>query len=51
MTSSIPDKAKVNAKRQVETLLPRLIEECKSLLPSSFISQQDGAPAHTVKLA
>jgi len=36
MTFSIPDKAKVNANRHVETLLPRL--KCKSLLlPSGFI--------------
>jgi len=27
-------------------LLPRLIEECKSLPPSVFISQQDDAPAN-----
>jgi hypothetical protein len=47
----IPDKAKVNAKLYVETLLPRLMEDCRSLLPSGFIFQQDGAPAHTAKLA
>jgi len=51
MTSSILDKAKVNAKRYVEIHLPRLIEKCKSLLPSGFIFQQDGAPAHTATLA
>ena len=45
MTLSIPGKAKVNAKRY------RLIEECKSLLPSGFISQQDSSPAHMAKLA
>ena len=39
MTSSIPDKAEVNAKSYAETLLPRLIEEYKSLLPSGFIFQ------------
>jgi len=50
MTLSIPYNAKVNAKRHVE-LLPRLIEECKSLLPSGFISQQDRVPAHTAQLA
>ena len=27
------------------TLKPRLIEDCKSVLPSGFIFQQDGAPA------
>ena len=47
----IPDKAKVNAKLYVETLLPRLIKDCESVLPSGFIFQQDGAPAHTAKLA
>jgi len=30
---------------------PRLIENCKSLLLWGFIFQQDGAPAHTAKLA
>jgi len=33
------------------TLLARVIEEYKSLLPSDFIFQQDGAPAHMAKLA
>jgi len=47
MKLSIPNKATCF----VDTLLPRFIEECKSLLPSGFICQQDGAPAHTVKLA
>jgi len=47
----IPDKAKVNGKLYCEILLPRLVEDCKSLLPSSFIFQQDGAPANTAKLA
>jgi len=47
----IPDKAKVNVKLYGEILLPRLVEDCKSLLPSGFIFQQDGAPAHTAKLA
>jgi len=50
MTSSIPDMAKVNIKRYAETRLPRLIEECKSLPPSSFIFQLGGAPAQTAKL-
>jgi len=49
-TLVIPDKAKVNAKLYVETLLPRLIEERKSLLQFGFIFQQDAAPAHTEKL-
>ena len=40
----IPDSAKVNAKLYMETLLPRLIEDCKSALPTVFTFQQDGAP-------
>jgi len=35
----------------LNSVTERLIEECKSLLPSGFISQQDGAPADTVQLA
>ena len=41
----IPDKAKVNAKLYVETLLPELVQDCRSVLPSGFICQ------HTAKLA
>jgi len=50
----IPDKVKVNAKLCVETLLPRqarLIEDCKFVLPSNFIFQQNGTNAYTAKLA
>ena len=47
----IPDKTKVNAKLYVETLLPEQIQECRSVLPSGFIFQQDGAPAHMTKLS
>jgi len=47
----IPDKTKVNAKLYVKTLLPELVQHCISVLPSGFIFQQDGAPAHTAKLA
>jgi len=47
----IPNKTKVNAKLYVETLLPELVQDCRSVLPSGFIFQQDGAPAHTAKLA
>ena len=41
----------MNAKLYVETLLPELVQDCRSVLPSGFIFQQDGAPAHTAKLA
>jgi len=47
----ISDKTKVNPKLYVETLLPELVQECRSVLPSDFILQQDSAPAHTAKLA
>jgi len=47
----IPDKAKVNSKLYRESLLPKLIEDCKSRLLSCLIFQQDRAPAHTAKLA
>jgi len=46
----IPDKTKLNAKLYVETLLPELVQECRSVLPSGFIFQQDGAPAYMAKL-
>jgi len=49
MTSSIADNAKINAKRYVETT--QTYKECKFLLPSGFIFQRDGAPAHGAKLA
>jgi len=38
----IPNKTKVNAKLYVETLLPELVQDCRSVLPSGFIFQQDG---------
>jgi len=50
MTSSVPDRAKVNVKPLLKLCLLRLIEECQSLPPSAFIFQQDDAPAHTAKL-
>jgi len=47
MTSRYPFQTRLKL-----AVLPRLIEECKSLLPSVFISQQDGTPDPcTVKLA
>jgi len=47
----IPDEAKLNSKHNVESLLPRIIKDCKSVLPSGFIFQQDDMPAHTANLA
>jgi len=34
-----------------ESLLPKLVEDCKYRLSCGFIFQQDRAPAHTAKLA
>jgi len=45
------NKTKVNAKLYVETLLLELVQDCRSVLPSGFIFQQDGALAHMAKLA
>jgi len=47
----IPGKIKVNAKLYVETLLPELVQDCRSVLSSGFIFQQHTLPAHTAKLA
>ena len=41
----IPNKTKVNAELYVKTLLPELVQDCRSVLSSGFIFQQDGAPA------
>ena len=46
-----PDKVKVNADFYVDNLLPKLVGDCASLLPNSFMLQQDGAPAHSSRLA
>jgi len=35
----IPDKTKVNAKLYVETLLPEVVQNCRSVLPSDFVFQ------------
>ncbi|HEY5234813.1 MAG TPA: hypothetical protein VIJ14_01440 [Rhabdochlamydiaceae bacterium] len=41
----------MNADFYVNDLLPKLTEDCESLLQSNFIFQQDGAPAHSSCLA
>jgi hypothetical protein len=47
----VPEKVKINAEFYVKDLLPKLIQDCNSLLPNGFIFQQDGAPAHFSRLA
>lgn len=45
----VDDKAKVNADYYLTNLIPKLIEDATALMPSGFIFQQDGAPAHTAR--
>ena len=40
----------LNFMLKLETLLPDLVQDCRSVLQSGFIFQQDGALAHTAKL-
>jgi len=48
----VAEKAKINAEYYINNLLPDLIGDCQKLSPNSnFIFQQDGAPAHTSRLA
>ena len=47
----VAEKAKINADYYTNNLLPQLIEDCNNLAQNNFIFQQDGAPAHTSRLA
>ena len=47
----VDDKAKINADYYVNSLLPKLVEDCETLMPNGFTFQQDGAPAHTSRRA
>src|ERR1700759_3159119 len=50
----VPEKVKVNADfyvNDLNDLLLKLIEDCESLLQNNFVFQQDGAPAHSSRLA
>ena len=48
----LKEKEKINAEYYVNNLLPGLIGDCQVLAPNNnFIFQQDGAPAHTSRLA
>src|ERR1044072_2829660 len=48
---AVPEKVKVNADFYVNDLLPKIIQDCESLLPNNFVFQQDDAPAHSSPLA
>jgi len=43
----VDDKAKINADYYINSLLPKLVEDCETLIPDGYTFQQDGAPAHT----
>jgi hypothetical protein len=43
----VADKAKINTDYYLNSLLPKLIEDCEHLMQGDFVFQQDGAPAHT----
>ena len=45
----VEEKAKVDCAYYVGYLLSNLVENCNCLLPTGFIFQQDGAPAHTAR--
>src|SRR5688572_17300592 len=47
----VPEKVKVNADFYVNDLIPKLIEDCEGLLPNNFKFHQDGAPAHSFRVA
>ena len=43
----VSEKVEVNADFYLNDLLPKLIEDCESLLSNNFAFQQDGAPTHS----
>ena len=45
----VEEKAKVDCAYYVGQLLPNLVDDCNHLLPTGFIFQQDGAPAHSTQ--
>ena len=45
----VDESAKVDFAYLVGRLLPGLVNDCTRLLPSGYIFQQDGAPAHTAQ--
>ena len=45
----VDESATVDSAYYVGRLLPSLVDDCTRLLPSGYIFQQDGAPAHTAR--
>jgi len=45
----VDESAKVDSVSYVGRLLPSLVDDCTRLLPSGYIFQQDGTPAHTAR--
>jgi transposase len=47
----VDERAKVNALYYTGQLLPKLTEDCRTLMGNDFTFQQDGAPAHSARQA
>jgi hypothetical protein len=47
----VDDNAKINSQYYVDSLLPKLVEDCETLMQDDYTFQQDGAPAHTSRHA
>ena len=47
----VEEKAEVDCAYYASHLFPNLVDNCILLLPTGFIFQQDGAPAHTARSA
>ena len=47
----VDGKAKVDCAYYFGHMLPNVVDDCNRLLPTGFIFQQDGAPAHTARNA
>ena len=49
--TTLEEKGEVDCAYYVGHLLPNFVDDCNLLLPTGFIFQQDGAPAHTARRA
>ena len=45
----VDESAEVDSACYIGRLLPSLVDDCSRLLPSGYIFQQDGSPAHTAR--
>ena len=44
----VDDKAKINTDYYVNGLLPKLVEDCETLMPDGYTFQKDDAPSRHV---